>query len=138
MRILGSSQYVVSSPELIQSILRNAKLFSFDAMVATSASRIFGLTNEGYKVLASGEYLIALHKVAHEEMMPGPALLDMIIRALKAEAQHFNEIRYNKRPLNLYRWMRDCFTMAAIDAFYGYHNPFRENAKLMDKLWLGN
>jgi len=105
-------------------------------MVATTASRIFGLTDKGTKVLASGEYLDALHKLAHEEMLPGPALLDMTIRALKIEAQYFNEIRYDKRPLKLYRWIRDCLTMAAIDALYGYHNPFRENPKLVDMLWL--
>jgi hypothetical protein len=136
MRLFGSSLYVISSPELIQSVLRNPKAFPFEPMIIESTNRTFDISNEGTKVIANMEYIDAIHKFVHETMLPGPALLEMNGRALSTEARLINSIgNGDEKRIRLYRWIRDCVTLAAADALYSHDNPVNDNPKLIDMLW---
>lgn len=128
--------YVISSPELIQSVLRNPKTFPFEAMIIESTNRTFNISKEGSNVIANMEYIDSVHKFVHETMLPGPALLEMNGHALSTEARLFNNSDFGvEKSIRLYRWIRDCVTLAASDALYGPDNPVNDNPKLIDMLW---
>lgn len=136
MRVFGSSLYVISSPELIQSVFRNPKAFPFEPMIIESTNRAFDISKEGTKILANMEYIDAIHKFIHETMLPGPALLEMNSRALSTGARLFNSIGNGvEKRIGLYRWIRDCVTLASADALYSHDNPVNDNPKLIDMLW---
>jgi hypothetical protein len=136
MRIFGSSMYVISSPELIQSVLRNPKAFPFEPMIIESTNRTFDISNEGSKIVANMDYIDSIHKFVHETMLPGPALLEMNRRALSTEARLINSFGSGvEKRIGLYRWIRDCTTLAAADALYSHDNPVNNNPKLIDMLW---
>jgi len=136
MRIFGSSLYVISSSELIQSVLRNPKAFPFEPTIIEGTNRTFGISKEGSRVVANMEYIDSVHKFVHETMLPGPALLEMNGHALSTEARLLNNSDFGiEKSIGLYRWIRDCVTLAAADALYGPNNPVNENPKLIDMLW---
>jgi hypothetical protein len=127
--------YVISSPELIQSVLRNPRTFPFEPMVIESTNRVFDISKDGTKIVANKDYIDSVHKFVHETMLPGPPLNQMNGNALKTEARLLNSIENgSKKRIKLYRWIRDCVTLSGADALYGPENPVK-NSKMIDMLW---
>jgi len=81
---------VISSPELIQSVMRNPKTFPFEPMTIESTNRTFDISKEGIKIVANMDYIDSIHKFVHETMLPGPALFEMNGRALPTEMRLLN------------------------------------------------
>jgi hypothetical protein len=74
------------------------------------------------------------HQGMHISMSPGHGLLEMNTRALNSFAVFLNEIDTEEKPVDLYAWLADCFTVASAEALYGPINPISEDKSLIQKL----
>jgi hypothetical protein len=70
----------------------------------------------------------------HVSMQPGASLLQMNSRALNLFAVFLSEIGTTKKRVDLYKWVRDHFTLASAEAMYGHENPIADDPSLIQSL----
>jgi cytochrome P450 len=141
MKIFSSRVYIISSPDLVQSALRNSKSLAFEPFIIETVGRVFDIEERGMAILrysdpnGDNDYMSDIHKSMSASLTPGPALLEMNARALETLAGILNNIGVEEQEKGLYRWIRDSFTEASAEALYGPENPVIWDKSLIQSLW---
>ncbi|KAI9743789.1 MAG: hypothetical protein M1818_002523 [Claussenomyces sp. TS43310] len=141
LNVLTSKIYVISSPALVQAAMRSRNL-DFEPFIVAVADRMLRVSPEAMETVRGTSadpkeptYLREVHNVMHSTMQPGAGLLEMNTRVLHTLGGYANDIGKEWEGRNLYRWVRDSFTIAAARSLYGPYNIIEKDPSLIDHLW---
>ncbi|KAL9115254.1 MAG: hypothetical protein Q9227_001048 [Pyrenula ochraceoflavens] len=141
--MLGSKSYVVSSPSLTLAIQKSVGTLSFNPFIVEVFKRMSGMPEPSAAIIrqdmdnkAVESYLQLTQKLEYSSMAPGPGLEPMYHDALKEFGSHLTASLASQpgRPIGLFRWVRDIFTVASTRAMFGPTNPFAD-PELANKVW---
>jgi hypothetical protein len=130
--ILGGKVYLVSSPTLVDPILKNRDL-SFDPHVNDFIEGTTSVGKVGMGIFKSPEFHPAWVKIIYSSMT-GVELLNMNVRAVDNIASRLNDsvAEDSINVDNFYDWIRNVMLGAASDALWGPANPFRDPSNAQD------
>lgn len=137
--------YVVTSPELVTAVSRNAKSLSFNPFIAEIAARLTRPEEKARAILndnLNGEhgqwgYALDLHDLTVTALAPGKDLDLMTHTMLTQSAAHLqtSAAEFEQGSIKLYAWTRHLFTMCSTKALYGSCNPFDSQPELEKAFW---
>jgi hypothetical protein len=136
--------YLISSPELSAAAFRNSKEIDFDSIVKAASCKLVGFDQHGKDIVCyepkngEGSYITELHHEMYSSLGKGPGLLQTNARVLNCLAQYLNLVDVKPQSKNLFRWMRDFYTVASAEALYGLNNPIAKDPGLIQSTWLVN
>lgn len=76
-----------------------------------------------------------LHQEMHLALAPGPNLLETNARLLNYLAKSLNSFQKTPARHQLFRWLRDEYTIGSAEALYGIPNPVSEDPSLIQSIW---
>ncbi|KAH7412686.1 cytochrome P450 [Cadophora sp. MPI-SDFR-AT-0126] len=144
LKIFSTKIYIVTSPDLVQAVYRNAKTLSFDPISTAASKRIFQMTDRQMELLRGSAHGVedgeelpvakATYKIMHATMQTGPSLNEMNTRALNKFATFLEDIDDEGQEATLFEWLKHHFTIATAEALYGPINPISEDVSMIQKL----
>ena len=139
LEILSARIYVVSSPELAQSLLCNTKSVSFYPFHIAFTNRALGARQEIKDIVAyngaDNRYMQAIHQEMYSALAMGPSLLETNRRLINSLARYLNAIGTSDESRELFDWMKIAYTLSLAESFYGPQNPIVENPAFVKNIW---
>lgn len=145
MSLPGQKMYVVTRPELIQTVQKQHKVLAFPPIEAKFASTVCGASREAQDILAKnvngdlGNFGLSMESYAamRTALKPG-SLLDDMNRAMIGEIAKSLDLlepaRGESRKIGMYAWLRDAITTATTRSVYGPLNPY-DDKEVADAFW---
>ncbi|KAM0248909.1 hypothetical protein ACHAP5_003116 [Fusarium lateritium] len=130
--MLNGKLYVINSPDLIQSALRNNDI-SFDPFILEFSVSMWGISKHAAKCIEDGENMMGGLSVIHTNVM-GEPLHRLNLSSLTRLTTYLNRIqpRENIHVPDISVWLRDILTDATATALFGEKNPLTlENSELL-------
>ena len=136
--MLFTKFYVITSPDLMQAVQRNAKTLSFEPLLLFSAKNIAGITNQ--------KTLNILKETENGGQGLGPKImhamtptlvgkpLDIMNMKMIQLIQPFIEKLGDMSTFDLYEWCKEATMAASTEATYGPMNPYKEK-EIQDAWW---
>ena len=146
MTIPGSKMYIITKPDLVQSVQRQQKSLAFPPIEAKFASTVCGSSSEAHNILLQnvngdeGDWGLSMesYSAMRAALKPGPALDDMNRVMIENIASSLDQLGMDGGLVNarigLSAWLRKAITMATTNAVYGPENPFKEGS-VADAFW---
>ncbi|KUJ08300.1 cytochrome P450 [Mollisia scopiformis] len=140
VKIFSSRIYIIQSPDLAQAAFRQSKEIDFNAIKAWGC-RAIDYDQHGIDIVAfrpekgEGAYMIDLHNEMHSSLAQGPSLLETNARVLNYLAKSLNAVHAGSKRHQLFRWLRDEYTIASAGTLYGLSNPVSDNPSLIQSIW---
>ena len=145
MVLPGQKMYVVTSPDLVQSIQKQHEILAFPPIEAKFASTICGASKEAQAILAKnvngddGQHGLSMESYAamRDALKPGPQLDDMNRHMIQEIAQALDALQPapgETKTIGIYAWLRDVITTATTRSVYGPMNPYDDKA-IADAFW---
>ncbi|KAL9113445.1 MAG: hypothetical protein Q9227_002486 [Pyrenula ochraceoflavens] len=145
MSLPGQKIYVVTKPELIQTVQKLHRTLAFPPIEAKFASKICGASLEAQTILNmnmngdDGDWGLSMESYAamRAALKPGSQLDDMNRIMIQEISQSLNSLQPAKgkiQKINMYTWLRDAITIATTRSVYGPMNPFNDKA-IADAFW---
>lgn len=140
VKIFSSRIYIIQSPDLAQAAFRQSKEIDFNTIKAWGC-RAIEYEQRAANVVAfkaeKGEatYMTELHNEMHSSLAQGPSLLETNARVLNYLAKSLNVVQTTPNNHQLFRWLRDEYTIGSAEALYGLPNPISENVGLIQSVW---
>ncbi|KAK0701165.1 cytochrome P450 [Apiosordaria backusii] len=140
----GQKMYVVSSPDLIQSIQKQHRAFSIDPILIKFTSIIAGSSKETEDLMHinlygdDGDHGVA--QESHVALKEGtkPANIDDMNREMLREVASSLDLLEptvgQAKRIQLYSWLRTTLTSATTKAVYGPLNPYNDKS-IADAFW---
>jgi hypothetical protein len=130
--------YVITSPDLMQAVQRNAKTLSFEPLLFFGAKNISGISNQKALNLlketdAGGPGLSSKILHAMTPALVGKSLDSMNIQMIRL-IQPFIEKLGESSTFDLYEWCKDATIAASTEAAYGPMNPYKDKT-IQDAWW---
>ena len=139
--MLNGKVYIVTSPDLVNAVNRNAKKIAFNPFVAMLGKRITGHDEDTSQIVQhnlNGEhgpgYVIDVHDRTVASLAPGEDLYQTTSEMLLQVSAYF-EALVSDAEINLFEWTRYTVTMCSTRALYGPESPFIKSPKLADSFW---
>ncbi|KAF7556298.1 hypothetical protein G7Z17_g1523 [Cylindrodendrum hubeiense] len=131
--MLNGKLYVINSPSLIQSALRNNDV-SFDPFLIEFSKGMFGLTPTLLEAISQDSLMKELLETISSTLM-GESLHKLNVVALTSLIQHLNAVQAGTPFIvaDSFLWIRDIVTEATTRALFGEMNPF--TAEHIPHLW---
>jgi hypothetical protein len=131
--MLGGKLYVINSPALISSAMRNADL-SFEPFRTEFSQGTFGINDKCVDIISRKELIKEMVDVVHAKLT-GPALSQLSLTALERLMQPLNGVKPGAPLLvpDSFLFMRDHMTEASTRALFGTKNPI--TAEHVHLLW---
>ena len=137
--------YVVTKPELIQTVQKQHKILAFPPIEAKFASTICGASQEAQAILAKnvngdeGDFGLSMESYAamRAALKPGSQLDDMnrsMIQEIAKALDLLEPAKSQSKKIGLYGWSRDAITTATTRSVYGPMNPYDDKA-IADAFW---
>lgn len=137
---------VVTSPELVTAVSRNAKSLSFNPFIAEIGVRLIRPEEKTRAIIndnLNGElgqwgYVLEVHDLIVTALGPGKDLDLMTHTMLMQSAAHLQTsaaAEFEQGPIKLYAWTRHLFTVCSTKALYGSCNPFDSQPELEEAFW---
>lgn len=135
--------YVITSPDLMQAVQRNAKTLSLEPLLFFSAKNISGISNKRtLNILkerdAGGEGLSSKILHAMTPALSGKALDKMNIQMIQLLQPFIDKLGEGKSGessmFDLYEWCKDATIAASTEAAYGPMNPYKDKV-IRDGWW---
>ncbi|KAK0621945.1 putative cytochrome P450 [Bombardia bombarda] len=131
----GQKMYVVTKPELVQSVQKQHKILAFPPIEAKFASKICGVSLEAQAILNKnvngdeGEHGLSMESYAgmRDALKPGSQLDDMNRAMISEIAESIDLLQPAKGEsctIGMYAWLRDAITSATTRSVYGPLNPY--------------
>lgn len=122
--------YVITSPDLMQAVQRNAKTLSFEPLLLFGARNISGISNpKTLDILketdAGGQGLGSKIMHAMTPTLVGKPLDQMNLKMIRL-IQPFIEKLGEMSTFDLYEWCKDATMAASTEATYGPMNPYKD------------
>lgn len=145
MSLPGQKMYVVTKPELVQTVQKQHKILAFPPIEAKFASTVCGASPEAQAILGKnvngdeGDFGLSMESYAamRAALQPGALLDDMNRDMIKEIANSLDMLEPNEgqsRKIGLYSWLRDAITTATTRSVYGPMNPYDDKA-IADAFW---
>ncbi|KAK4120030.1 putative cytochrome P450 [Parathielavia appendiculata] len=145
MALPGQKMYVVTRPDLIQTIQKQHKVLAFPPIEAKFASTVCGASKHAQDILAKnvngdeGEHGLSMESYAamREALRPGPQLDDMnrhMIQEIAVALDALQPAPGKTKIIGMYAWLRDTITTATTRSVYGPMNPYDDKA-VADAFW---
>lgn len=145
MSLPGQKMYVVTKPELVQTVQKQHKILAFPPIEAKFASTVCGASPEAQAILNKnvngdeGDFGLSMESYAamRAGLQPGARLDDMnrfMIKEIADSLDLLEPARGQSRKLDLYSWLRDAVTTATTRSVYGPMNPYDDKA-IVDAFW---
>lgn len=142
--MLSGKIYVVTSPELVSAVNRNAKTLAFNPFIAQLGKRITGHDQATGLIVQhnlNGEkgpgYVIDVHDGTLTALAPGKALEDMTLAMVREVSVCLDALdhRGSDDEIDFFAWTRKTVTMCSTKAIYGPENPFSKYPELEKAFW---
>ncbi|KAI3394539.1 hypothetical protein diail_2588 [Diaporthe ilicicola] len=145
MSLPGQKMYVVTKPELIQTVQKQHKILAFPPIEAKFASTVCGASLEAQTILAKnvngddGDSGLSMESYAamRTALKPGSQLDDMNRSMIQEIAKALDSLQPGKaesKKIGIYTWLRDAITTATTRSVYGPMNPYDDKA-IADAFW---
>ncbi|KAI1633567.1 cytochrome P450 [Biscogniauxia mediterranea] len=145
MSLPGQKMYVVTQPELIQTVQKLHKTLAFPPIEAKFASKVCGASLEAQAILAQnvngdeGDFGLSMESYAamRAGLKPGSDLDDMnrvMIQEIAKSLDLLQPAKGESRKIGMYTWLRDAITTATTRSVYGPMNPYDDKA-IADAFW---
>ncbi|GAB1316379.1 hypothetical protein MFIFM68171_06589 [Madurella fahalii] len=146
MSLPGQKMYVVTKPELIQTIQKQHRVLAFPPIAAKFASTICGASSEAQAILAKnvngdeGDFGLSMESYAamRAALKPGHHLDDMNRVMIQEISKSLDLLQPTKtegsRTIGMHAWLRDAITTATTRSVYGPMNPYDDKA-IADSFW---
>ncbi|RYO86605.1 hypothetical protein DL764_008995 [Monosporascus ibericus] len=139
MSLPGQKMYVVTKPELIQTVQKQHKTLAFPPIEAKFASKVCGASLEAQAILAKnvngdeGDFGLSMESYAamRAALKPGSQLDDMnriMIQEIAKSLDLLQPAKGESRQVGMYAWLRDAITTATTRSVYGRMNPYDDKA----------
>ena len=127
MTMPGQKMYIVTKPDLIQSIQKQPKALAFPPIEAEFATKICGPSQEAHKILLKnvngddGDWGLSMEAYAgmRAALSPGPGLDDMnrvMIQNIAASLDSLKPSSGSRTKLELAKWLRQSVTAATTNS----------------------
>ncbi|RYP40971.1 hypothetical protein DL767_001287 [Monosporascus sp. MG133] len=145
MPLPGQKMYVVTKPELVQTVQKQHKTLAFPPIEAKFASKVCGASLEAQAILAKnvngdeGDFGLSMESYAatRAALKPGSQLDDMnriMIQEIAKSLDLLQSAKGESRQVGIYAWLRDAITTATTRSVYGPMNPYDDKA-IADAFW---
>ncbi|KAL9619511.1 MAG: hypothetical protein Q9160_005874 [Pyrenula sp. 1 TL-2023] len=145
MSLPGQKMYVVTTPELVQTVQKQHKTLAFPPIEAKFASKVCGVGPGTQSILNinvngdEGDWGLSMdsYSAMRTALKPGPQLDDMnrvMIEEIAKSLDQLQPAQRETRTINIYTWLRDTITMATTRSVYGPLNPYNDKA-IADAFW---
>lgn len=145
MSLPGQKMYVVTTPELVQTVQKHHKTLAFPPIEAKFASKVCGASLEAQAILSKnvngdeGDWGLSMESYAamRTALKPGSQLDDMnrvMIQEIAKSLDVLQPAKGETRTINLYAWLRNAITIATTRSVYGPMNPYEEKT-IADAFW---
>lgn len=145
MTLPGQKMYVVTRPELIQTVQKLHKTLAFPPIEAKFASKICGTSLEAQAILSrnvngdDGDFGLSMESYAamRDALKPGSELDGMnriMLQEITKSLDTLQPTRGESRKISMYAWLRDAITTATTRSAYGPKNPY-DNKAIADAFW---
>lgn len=139
--MLNGKIYVVTAPDLITAVNRNAKALAFNPFIAQLAKRITGHSEATSRIVQrnlNGEegpgYVTEVHDGMVAALAPGKDL-EYMTGGMLQEALRFLNALDTDGEVDLFGWIRHTVTMCSTRAIYGPENPFNKDPTFVRLFW---
>lgn len=121
--MLSGKLYVINSPDLIQSALRNNDI-SFDPFILESSQAMWGLSNNAMASISNKTNLRGGMQIIHSTL-GGESLHKLNVSSLNRLISYLNKVEPGQTATvrNAFIWLRDILTDASATALFGDKNP---------------
>lgn len=138
--------YVVTKPELIQTVQKQHKIFfAFPPIEAKFASTVCGASVEAQAILAKnvngdyGDFGLSIESYAamRAALKPGSQLDDMnhsMVQEISKLVDLLQPAKTQSKKIGLYAWLRDSITTATTRSVYGPLNPY-DDRTIAEAFW---
>lgn len=137
--------YVVTKPELIQTVQKQHKILAFPPIEAKFASTVCGASPEAQAILAKnvngdeGDFGLSMESYAamRAGLKPGSQLDNMnrsMIQEIAKALDLLEPARTQSKKIRLNAWLKDAITTATTRSVYGPMNPYDDTA-IVDAFW---
>lgn len=141
--MLNGKIYVVTSPELVSAVNRNAKTLAFNPFIAQLGKRITGHDQATSLIVQhnlNGEngsgYVVDVHDGIVIALAPGKGLEEMTLAMLQEVSISLTAIDHGSSDeIDFFAWIRKTVTMCSTKAIYGPGNPFNKYPELEKAFW---
>ncbi|KAI0485250.1 cytochrome P450 [Xylariaceae sp. FL0804] len=145
MTLPGQKMYVVTRPELIQTVQKQHKILAFPPIEAKFSSKVCGVSLEAQAILDKnvngdeGDFGLSMesYSAMRAALKPGSDLDDMNRVMIEEVAKSIDLLQPKdgqSRKIGLNTWLRDAITTATTRSVYGPMNPFEDKA-IADAFW---
>jgi hypothetical protein len=144
MTMPGAKMYIVTTPNLIQSIQKQPKILAFPPIEAKFSNQVCGTSKEARDILMKningdeGNWGLSMDSFSamRDALVPGPNLDEMNRAMIQNVAASLDELMTTGKPVKkcLARWLRDTITIATTNAVYGPQNPYKDQS-VQDGFW---
>lgn len=145
MSLPGQKMYVVTKPELVQTVQKQHKILAFPPIEAKFASTVCGASLEAQAILGrnvngdEGDFGLSMESYAamRAALQPGALLDDMnrvMIKEIADSLDLLEPAKGQSRKIGMYSWLRDAITTATTRSVYGPMNPYDDKA-IADAFW---
>ncbi|CZR63469.1 related to cytochrome P450 oxidoreductase [Phialocephala subalpina] len=140
VKTFSSRIYIIQSPELAQAAFRQSKELDFNT-IKSWGCRALAFDKHGTDIVAhkpqkgEGSYSIDLHQEMYASLAQGPNLLETNARVLNYLAKSLNVVQTGPKRHQLFRWLRDEYTIGSAETLYGLPNPISEDLSLIQSVW---
>ncbi|RYC54132.1 hypothetical protein CHU98_g12077 [Xylaria longipes] len=146
MALPGQKMYVVTKPELVQSVQKQHRTLAFPPIEAKFASTVCGASKEAQTILAKnvngddGDFGLSMesYEAMRSALKPGSDLDDMNRSMIQEIVKLLDQLQpsYNgeSKRLSMYAWLRDAITTATTRSVYGPMNPY-DDPEIVDAFW---
>ncbi|KAL8786610.1 MAG: hypothetical protein Q9195_008132 [Heterodermia aff. obscurata] len=140
--MLSGKVYVVTSPELVNSINRNSKVLAFNPFIAQVGKRITSHDDATGRIIQhnlNGEsgpgYVTEIHD-GTVAALGDPSSVEKIISVMLQESMPYLDRLEPEIEMDFFLWLRRTVTRCTTTAIYGPGNPLARDAeKLDDAFW---
>ncbi|KAI9717487.1 MAG: hypothetical protein M1828_007187 [Chrysothrix sp. TS-e1954] len=134
----GQKMYIVTTPELVQSVQKQPKVLAFPPIEAKFATNVCDITKETQEILAKnvngedGDWGLSMDSYSEMRaaLSPGVGLDQMnrvMIKELAAGLDDLLPKSQSMTRVNLVEWLRRAVTLATTNSVYGPDNPFKKD-----------
>ncbi|POS77273.1 hypothetical protein DHEL01_v204344 [Diaporthe helianthi] len=145
MPLPGQKMYVVTKPELVQTVQKQHKVLAFPPVEAKFSTVVCGTGAKTQAILNQnvngdeGDFGLSMDSYAaiRDALKPGSQLDDMnrsMVREIATALDLLQPPSTSSKKIRLYTWLRDAITTATTRSVYGPMNPYDDKA-IADAFW---
>ena len=146
LALLKGKTYVVSQPNIVNLVSRNAKTISWSPLVTEVGLRLTGASDEARKIVehnrdgtqGKDSYVVETHDRSIGAMIPGLEMNRISSVTLNDAWDRFLkpiETEGGSLQVSLYGFLRHLFSVSSTTALYGPGNPILQDPSLEQTFW---